>query len=165
MSLTVAAMKRCPNPEDIIHGSARVVDSIRYFHELYARYSCDRGHALRGQKRRNCDLFTGEWQGPAPTCEECKLLTIPISTIQLWDIMLIYSTHYVQHLSTVDILEMLPMEQWMSLKGLIVVQLLGTHVMRDSCEMDQGIEHVDLMADGVGQPLLVKVRHYLKYHI
>ena len=30
--------------------------------------------------------------------------------------------------------------------------------------MDQGIEHVDLMADGVGQPLLVKVRH-LAYHI
>ena len=31
--------------------------------------------------------------------------------------------------------------------------------------MEQGIEHVNLTADGVGQPLLVKVRHYLKYHI
>ena len=31
--------------------------------------------------------------------------------------------------------------------------------------MDHGIEHVDLMADGVEQPLLVKVRHYSKYHI
>ena len=37
------------------------------------------------------------------------------------------------------------------------MQLFGTHVMKDSYSMDQGLEHVDLMADGVGQPLLVKV--------
>ena len=70
----MAAIKKCHNPEDIDHGSVRVVDSIRYFRELYARYSCDRGHALRGQSRRDCDLLTGEWDGTAPTCEECKLL-------------------------------------------------------------------------------------------
>ena len=52
---------------------------------------------------------------------------------------------------------MLPMEQWMSLKVLNHVQLFGTHVMKDSYVMDQGLEHVDMMADGVGQPLLVKV--------
>ena len=115
-------MKKCPNPEDIDHGSVRVVDYIRYFHELYARYRCDRGHTLRGQSRRNCDLLTGEWDGTAPTCEECKLPTIPITTIQPWDIMLINSTHYIQHLSTVDILEMLPKEEWMSLKELNYMQ-------------------------------------------
>ena len=158
-------MKKCTNPGDFNHQSVRVVDRIRYFREFYARYSCGKGHALRGQSRRDCDLFTGEWEGPAPTCEECKLTNIPITTVQPWDIMLIHSTHYIQHLSTVDILEMLQMEQWMSLKGLILVQLLGTHVMKDSYSMDQGLEHVDLMADGVGQPLLVKVRHYLKYRI
>ena len=70
---------------------------------------------------------------------------------------MIYSTHYLQHLSTVDILEMLPMEQWMSQKGLIVVQQLDIHVMKNSYAMDHGLEDVDLMADGVGQPLLVKV--------
>ena len=85
-------MKKCPNPGDFNHGSVRVVDRIRYFRELYVRYSCDRGHALRGQSRRNCDLLTGKWGGPAPTCEECKLPTIPITTIQPWDIILIYST-------------------------------------------------------------------------
>ena len=74
--------------------------------------------------------------------------------------MLIYSTHHVQHLSTVDILEMLPMEQWMSQMGLILVQLFGTNVMKDSYVMDHGLEYADLMADGVGQPLFVKVRHY-----
>ena len=167
LSSFLAAIKRCPNPEDFDRGSVSVVDSIRYFRELYARYSCDRGHALRGQSRRDCDLFTGEWEGPAPTCEECKLPTIPITTIQPWDNMLIHSAHYVQHLSTVDILETLSMEQWMSLKGLNYMQLFGTHVIKDSYVMDQGLEHVDLMADGVGQPLLVKVRrrHYLKYHM
>ena len=70
----MAAMKKCPNPEDINNGSVGVVDITRYVRQLYARYSCDRGHELRGQSRRNCDLFTGEWEGPAPTCEECKLL-------------------------------------------------------------------------------------------
>ena len=81
-SLIVKVMKKCPNPEHIDHGSVRVVYSIRYFRQLYASYSCDRGHALRGQSRRNCDLLTGEWEGPAPTCQECKLTTIPITTIQ-----------------------------------------------------------------------------------
>ena len=156
-------MKKCPNPGDINHGSVRVVDYIRYFRELYVRYSCDRSHVLRGQSRRNCDLLTGEWEGPAPTCEECKLPTI--TTVPPWDIMLIYSTHYVQYYSTVDILEMLPMEQWIYQMGLNFMQLFSTHVMKDSYSMDQGLEHVDLMTDGVGQPLLVKVRHYLKYHI
>ena len=75
----MVAIKKCPNPEDIDHGSVRVTD---WFSALYARYSCDVGHALRGQSRRDCDLLTGEWQGPAPTCEECKLSTIPITTIQ-----------------------------------------------------------------------------------
>ena len=70
----MAAIKKCPNPEDIDHGSVRVVDRIGFStHQLYASYGCDRGHELRGQSRRNCDLFTGEWDGPAPTCEECKL--------------------------------------------------------------------------------------------
>ena len=80
----MAAKKKCPNPEDINHGSVSVTD---WFSELYASYSCDRGHALKGQSRRNCDLFTGEWQGPAPTCEECKLPTIPMPTIQLHGIL------------------------------------------------------------------------------
>ena len=158
LSSFLAAIKRCPNPEDIDHGSVRVFGS-------YAWYRCDRGHALRGQSMRYCDLLTGEWEEPAPTCEGCELTTIPITIIQPWDIMLIHSAHYVQHLSTVDILETLSMEQWMSLKGLNYMQLFGTHVMKDSYAMDQGLEHVDLMADGVGQPLLVKVRHYLKYHM
>ena len=129
LSSFLAEMKRCSNPEDIDNGSVRVVDGIRLIRELIAWYSCDRGHALRGPRIRECDLLTGEWEGPAPTCEECKLPTIPITTLQQWDIMLTYSTHYVQHLSTVDILKMLPMEQWMSL---FLVQLLGTHVMKDS---------------------------------
>ena len=162
LSSFLTAMKRCPNPDYIYHGSVSV-DEFSKVH--YASYSCDRGHELRGQSRRDCDLLTGEWDGPAPFCEACKLPTIPITTIQPWDIMLNYSTHYVKHMSTVDILEILPMEQWMSLKGLNYMQLFGTHVMKDSHTMDQGLEHVDLMADGVGQPLLVKVRHYLKYHI
>ena len=98
----MVAIKRCPNPGDIDHGSVRVVDSIRYYNELHARYSCDRGHALRGQSRRNCDLFTGQWEGPAPMCEEGKLSTIPKTAIQPWDIMLIYSTVQLN----VDILEM-----------------------------------------------------------
>ena len=152
----------CPDLEDIENGSVRVT---RYYTIYYARYTCDVGYVRNGSWYRDCDLSTGEWDGTAPTCEECKLPIIPITTIQLWDIMLIYSTHYVQHLLTVDILEMLPMEQWMSLKGLNYVQLFGPHVIKDSYVMDQGLEHVDLMADGVGQPLLVKVRHYLKYHI
>ena len=159
-------MKKCPNPEDIEHGSVIVFESLGYFHHFYARYSCDIGHVLRGQSRRNCDHLTGEWQGPAPTCEECKPTTISITImIQPWDIMLIHFTHYIQHLSTVDILEMLPMEQWMSQKGLNYMQLLGTNVMKDSYAMDHGLDHADLMADGVGQPLLVKVRHYSKYHM
>ena len=82
LSLIVAAIKKCPNPEDIDHGSVGVVDSIRY---IYANYSCDRGHTLREQSRRYCDLLTEEWEGPAPTCEECKLTTIPI--VPPWDIM------------------------------------------------------------------------------
>ena len=45
--------------------------------------------------------------------------------------MLNYPTQYIQHLLTVDILEMLPMEQWMSQKGLNYMQLLGTHVMKE----------------------------------
>ena len=159
LSLIVAAIQRCPNPEDIDRGSVRVVDIIRFYHRLYASYSCEIGHELEGQSRRNCDLFTGEWEGPAPTCEECKLISIQLTTIELWKIVFIYSTHYIQHLSTVDILEMLPMEQWMSQKGLNYVQLLGTHVMKDSYTLDHGLEHVDLMAGGVGQPLFVKVRH------
>ena len=113
-----AAIRVCPNPEDIDHGSVGAVYKSRFSGELYARYSCDRGHALRGQIERKCDQLIGEWEGPVPICEECKLPTIPITTIQPWDIMLTYSTHYIQHLLTVDILEMLPMEQWMSLKGL-----------------------------------------------
>ena len=52
------------------------------------------------------------------------------------------------------------MEQWMSQMGLILVQLFGTNVMKDSYVMDHGLEYADLMADGVGQPLFVKVRHY-----
>ena len=65
-------MKRCPNPEDIDHGSVTVADRIRYNRQLYVSYSCDIGHVLRGQSRRDCDLLTGEWDGTAPTCEECK---------------------------------------------------------------------------------------------
>ena len=71
-----AAIKRCPNPEDIDHGSVRVIDSTRYSSpKLNAWYSCDRGYALSGQSRRDCDLLTGEWEGPAPTCEQGKWLT------------------------------------------------------------------------------------------
>ena len=158
----MVAIKKCPNPEDIEHGSVIVLESIRYFQHniIYARYRCDIGHVLRGQSRRDCDLFTGEWEGTAPTCEECKPTTISITImIQPWDIILIHFTHYIQHLSTVDILEMLPMEQWMSLKGPNYVQLQITHVIKDSYPMEHSLEHVDLMVDGVGQPLLVKVRH------
>ena len=67
----MAAMKRCPNPEDINHGRV-IVNIDRYSRQLYAWYSCDRGHALRGQSGRYCDLLTGEWEGTAPTCEKCK---------------------------------------------------------------------------------------------
>ena len=77
LSSFLPAIKRCPNPEDIDHGSVSVFGS-------YARYGCDRGHALRGQSRRDCDLLTGEWDGPAPTCEDCKLPTIPINIIHPW---------------------------------------------------------------------------------
>ena len=154
-------LKTCPQP-DIEHGSVEVT---RFSTWHFARYTCDVGYEMRGRWYRDCDLFTGEWEGTAPTCEECKLPTIPINIIQPWDIMLIHSTHYVQHLSTVDILETLPMEQWMSLKGLNYMQLFGTHVIKDSYTMDQGLEHVDLMADGVRQPLLVEVGHYLKYNM
>ena len=164
LSSFLVAIKRCPNPEDIDHGSVTVVE-FRHLPQLFVRYRCDSGHVLRGQSRRDCDLFTGEWEGPPPTCEECKLPTITITTIQPWDITLIHSAHYVQHLSTVDILEMLPMEQWLYMKGLNYMHLLRTYVMKDSYAMEHGLKHVDLMADGVGQPLLVKVRHHLKYHI
>ena len=121
----------CPELEDIENGSVEVTRYSRTYY--YASYTCDVGYQRNGSWYRDCDLFTGEWDGTAPTCVECKLSTIPITTIQpLIIIMLIYSTHYLQHLSIVDILEMLPMEQWMSLKGLNYVQLLGTHVMKDS---------------------------------
>ena len=111
-------LKTCPQP-DIEHGSVEV---IRFSTWQSAYYTCDVGYEMRGSWYRDCDLFTGEWDGTAPTCEECKLPTIPITTIQPWDIMLINSTHYIQHLSTVDILEMLPKEEWMSLKELNYMQ-------------------------------------------
>ena len=80
MSLFVAAIKKCPNPEDIDHGSVRVADSTRYSSpKLTAWYSCEIGHTMRGLSWRYCDLLTGEWERPAPTCEECKLPTIPIN--------------------------------------------------------------------------------------
>ena len=81
LSLILAAIKRCPYPEHIDHGLVSE-GGLHVTNVQYARYSCDRGYALRGQSRRDCDLLTGEWEGPAPTCEECKLPTIPITTIQ-----------------------------------------------------------------------------------
>ena len=97
LSLIAAAITRCPNPEDIDHGSVRVVDYIRIYNELYASYSCEIGHALRGQSRRNCNFLTGEWEGQAPTCEKCEL---PITTIQPWDITI--NLFHTLHIASVD---------------------------------------------------------------
>ena len=77
----------------------------------FAWYTCDVGYERRGYEQRVCDLFTGEWDRTVPICEECTLPSIPITTIQSGDIMLIHSAHYVQHLSTVDILEIFNTEQ------------------------------------------------------
>ena len=65
-------MKKCPNPEDIDHGSVGVTSSMTSRHQQ-AWYRCDRGYVLRGQSGRDCDHLTGEWEGSAPTCEKCQL--------------------------------------------------------------------------------------------
>ena len=59
----------CPQP-DIEHGSVKVTKSSPKWH--YARYTCDVGYERRGELYRDCDFLTGEWEEPAPTCEECK---------------------------------------------------------------------------------------------
>ena len=65
-------IKTCPQP-DIEHGSVKVIRSfIRVFNQYYARYTCDAGYEMRGWSGRSCDVFTGEWDRTAPTCEECK---------------------------------------------------------------------------------------------
>ena len=63
--------KPCTQPE-VEHGSVEV---IRFStSRTIARYTCDAGYERRGQSYRDCDFLTGEWEGTAPTCEECKLL-------------------------------------------------------------------------------------------
>ena len=61
--------KTCPQP-DIEHGSVEVSQSYNWY---YARYTCNVGFEMRGGLQRDCNLLTGEWDGTAPTCEECKL--------------------------------------------------------------------------------------------
>ena len=62
-------LKTCPQL-DIEHGSVKVGwFGLAY----YARYTCDVGYEVRGSSGRYCNFFTGEWDGTAPTCEECKL--------------------------------------------------------------------------------------------
>ena len=61
----------CPQL-DIEHGSVivtKVSVSTKWHH---ARYTCDVGYEMRGWSYRDCSLLTGEWEGTAPTCEECK---------------------------------------------------------------------------------------------
>ena len=62
--------KTCPQP-DIEHGSVEVT---RFSSAYYAKYTCNVGYEMRGWLYRDCNLFTGEWDGTAPTCEECKLM-------------------------------------------------------------------------------------------
>ena len=64
-----AVLKTCPQP-DIEHGSVKVT---RFSTTNFVDYTCDVGYEMRGWRHRDCDLFTGEWDRPAPTCEECKL--------------------------------------------------------------------------------------------
>ena len=52
----------------------RFSNVIRLFDLYEARYTCDVGYEMRGWLYRDCDRLTGEWDGTAPTCEECKLL-------------------------------------------------------------------------------------------
>ena len=63
-------LKTCPKL-DIKHGSVEVRTET---FSSYATYTCDVGYEMRGWWYRDCDLLTGEWDGTAPTCEECKLL-------------------------------------------------------------------------------------------
>ena len=62
--------KTCPQL-DIEHGSVEVTRSFNWY---YASYTCDVGYKMRGRSWRRCNVFTGEWDGTAPTCEECKLM-------------------------------------------------------------------------------------------
>ena len=61
-------IKTCPQP-DIEHGS---VEETRLSTWHAAHYTCDVGYEMRGRRYIECNLSTGEWKGPAPTCEECK---------------------------------------------------------------------------------------------
>ena len=89
----------------------------RIIGRIYATYGCNPGYNLSGSSIRECDVSRGQWVGPAPTCEECELSMCLKLTVLL---LVIPSTVLVrlQQMWIVDILGMLNMEQWMSLKEL-----------------------------------------------
>ena len=61
--------KTCPQTE-VEHGSVEVT---RFLTIDFADYTCDVGYEMRGWWHRRCNVLIGEWDRPAPTCEECKL--------------------------------------------------------------------------------------------
>jgi CUB/sushi domain-containing protein len=58
----------CPELNDTIeHGYIRITQTST---DYYARYYCNRFYVRKGVANRDCNVFTGEWEGTEPTCQK-----------------------------------------------------------------------------------------------